>query len=141
MRKYRAAHPEKHRQAVREWRERNPEKVAAMEKERRDSGRGYEAEKRWREKHPEAWLAVGHRYRARLRDVTFEDTKEVRLLLSNDPCADCGGPAGEVDHIDALMIGGTETNDNLTAACKSCNSSKGTTPMLLWMAGAGRATS
>jgi 5-methylcytosine-specific restriction endonuclease McrA len=53
-----------------------------------------------------------------------EEAIEYGLLLSVDPCSYCGGPADTLDHIVSLGKGGTHDWDNLTAACKSCNSRK-----------------
>lgn len=54
-------------------------------------------------------------------------------VLENDPCSYCGGSGGEIDHIVPLAKGGTHSIDNLTGACKSCNSSKHITNLLLFM--------
>ena len=49
------------------------------------------------------------------------------IVLKRDcyTCAYCGEPANEVDHIQPRVIGGTDDLDNLVAACRRCNSSKG----------------
>ena len=41
-------------------------------------------------------------------------------------CPYCGRPADTVDHVIPVALGGTDTLDNLVAACKRCNSRKGT---------------
>jgi hypothetical protein len=58
--------------------------------------------------------------------------------LAHDPCAYCGGRIVEpwrsvvgADHIVPLSVGGGDDWTNLTACCKSCNSSKGADPLLL----------
>jgi 5-methylcytosine-specific restriction endonuclease McrA len=40
-------------------------------------------------------------------------------------CRWCGNPADTVDHIIARALGGTDSTDNLTAACSACNSARG----------------
>lgn len=40
-------------------------------------------------------------------------------------CAYCGGEATEADHVIPKDSGGKDELDNLLAACKPCNSSKG----------------
>lgn len=58
--------------------------------------------------------------------------KKIRLaILERDcyTCAYCGGPATEVDHIIPRVLGGDESDDNLTAACVPCNRSKGARSM------------
>ena len=39
-------------------------------------------------------------------------------------CADCGGPADQVDHIVPLSRGGTNRFSNLQSLCASCHSRK-----------------
>lgn len=137
-RKWYANNPEVGRAASKDWRDRNPEKVAEQQQRRQSSGRQWEATKRWRENNPDTWAAVGHRYRARLHDATIEDTSEYRAILKLDPCSYCGKASEHIDHIDSLATGGNEANENLTSSCLSCNSSKWKTPLILWLAGASR---
>lgn len=129
-----AKNAEKQKKYGIEYRKKNPDKVKAWQRERQVSGRSTKATYKWRENNPEAWAQVNHRYRARLHATSFENTSEYRSILKKDPCSYCGSEGKEVDHIDPLILGGTETNDNLTSACKSCNSRKRDKPMLLWMA-------
>lgn len=83
----------------------------------------------------------------------FRDHDEVawkyETILMLDPCSYCGatpadlaggpvvrGQTGhrmQVDHIDAFHAGGPGAWDNLTAACRSCNSSKGAHALLYWL--------
>jgi hypothetical protein len=46
-------------------------------------------------------------------------------VLRHDPCAYCGGPAGHIDHIEPRAFGGANHWGKYTAACQSCNASKG----------------
>jgi hypothetical protein len=48
-----------------------------------------------------------------------------RLLATKPPCTYCGQPATEADHIIPVMHGGDSNLDNLTPACKQCNSRRG----------------
>lgn len=50
-----------------------------------------------------------------------------RLVLERDGyvCAYCGGVADTADHITPKSRGGDDGLDNLVAACRPCNSSKG----------------
>lgn len=52
-----------------------------------------------------------------------------RSVLRADPCAYCGEPSATVDHIVALGASGQDKWDNLTGACKSCNTQKATHPL------------
>jgi 5-methylcytosine-specific restriction endonuclease McrA len=49
------------------------------------------------------------------------------LVLDRDAytCRWCGGPASTVDHVVARANGGTDSLDNLAAACLPCNSVRG----------------
>ncbi len=55
--------------------------------------------------------------------------------VMDDPCAYCGDRQGDVlDHIVPRAAGAPDAWDNLTAACVTCNASKGATPLLVWLA-------
>lgn len=56
---------------------------------------------------------------------------EMASVLYRDPCSYCGGPAEALDHIVPRYAGGERTHENLTAACKRCNSSKHVRPLLI----------
>jgi 5-methylcytosine-specific restriction endonuclease McrA len=60
------------------------------------------------------------------RSTLGEVDKDYVALLLKDPCSYCNGPGGTIDHIVPLADGGTNDWWNMTSACKSCNSSKGT---------------
>jgi 5-methylcytosine-specific restriction endonuclease McrA len=54
--------------------------------------------------------------------------KRQRLYVLNRDgyeCTYCGEPANEVDHVISRKDGGTDDLDNLVAACRRCNNSKG----------------
>lgn len=55
-------------------------------------------------------------------------TAEVRRAVAartNGLCVYCGRRAGCLDHIVPVELGGPDDIDNLVAACRPCNSSKG----------------
>ncbi len=60
-------------------------------------------------------------------------TREWAAVLRADPCSYCGASAGELDHIAPVTRGGLHEYENLTAACKSCNSSKYNDPLLVFL--------
>jgi 5-methylcytosine-specific restriction endonuclease McrA len=69
------------------------------------------------------------RVRLRRQGHSPEALEYADVLLA-DPCSYCGGRADTVDHIVALARNGAHEADNLTAACRSCNSRKRTRPLL-----------
>ena len=58
----------------------------------------------------------GPLYQKKLRDFIFS--------RSNGKCSYCGKQAQEIDHIVPRSKGGTNSVDNLTATCRSCNERK-----------------
>lgn len=59
-------------------------------------------------------------------------------ILRADPCSYCSRPGGTVDHVEpqsrpARGLGGGHTWANYAGACESCNSKKGSKPLLRWM--------
>jgi ribosome-binding protein aMBF1 (putative translation factor) len=60
----------------------------------------------------------------------------MRSYLANvvlDPCAYCGAPAAQLDHIEPRAHNGEDGWENLTAACTTCNQSKGAKPLLTFL--------
>lgn len=110
-RRYREANRSKVNAAVARWERAHPERHAAKEQGRRARkaaapGRGVT---------PEQWLAV--------------------LAESLGLCAYCNERKPlTMDHIEPLRRGGAHDDDNICAACRSCNSGKSDTPLLVWLA-------
>jgi hypothetical protein len=50
-----------------------------------------------------------------------------------DPCAYCGAPSTQLDHIEPKSQGGSDSWENRAGTCASCNGRKQDVPMLLWM--------
>jgi hypothetical protein len=73
---------------------------------------------------------VPHRHRARGQAPV---PRALRVPLSHDPCAYCGGPANQIDHIDSRSRGGADDGANLTAACGPCNTAKGNRSLLKFL--------
>ena len=62
--------------------------------------------------------------------LTISRDRRLEIIERDGPfCAYCGVELDEatftVDHIEAFSKGGSDDPDNLTVACRSCNSSKG----------------
>lgn len=103
------------------WRHANGERFARM----------VEA---WRHRNIERSRAAGRaNMRRRKLGLTGSGGRAYRHVLRGDPCSYCGASMEEVDHIDPIARGGPNTWDNLTAACKGCNSSKRATPLLRFL--------
>lgn len=60
------------------------------------------------------------------------DLLAYREILRYDPCS-CGGPCEHIDHIEPFKHGGRLVVDNVTAACGSCNQSKGASSLLEYL--------
>ena len=56
-----------------------------------------------------------------------------------DTCCYCGRKTKlSLDHLIPRLEGGPDAADNVTYACRSCNSSKGARDMVLWLVAKGR---
>ena len=126
-RKSRAKDPTGHRKASGKWAKNNPEKHAA-------------ALVAWRDANREWYRAYHRAYQAKrkLRKAanggfyTPKDVEELRVL-QNDLCAACRRKTKlEVDHILAVVRGGTNARSNLQLLCRKCNASKGAKDMTEW---------
>lgn len=94
----------------------------------------------WRAKNPERSRASAkaqtYKRRSRLREMPKDFTAQsVRGLFEyfGGRCAYCLGMATTIDHIEPLALGGQNALENLVPACRSCNSSKGAKPLLIWL--------
>lgn len=135
------------RERNRRWAAANPEKVSASQKKYREANPEIyrEAQKRHRENNPGRYLELQraryasnpdrHREVARrnMRDRKIGrgvDEREYADIIVLDPCSYCGSRVVTIDHIDPVSLGGKNSWDNFTPACRSCNSSKNSTPLL-----------
>lgn len=151
-RKWRAANPEKRAAADRRYREVHPEK--AVERSKRHQKlfpeKCAERARRWRENNRERAREIIRAYfqtpegkearrlgeqrrRARKAGCKVEATAaDVRQFLgAAHACEYCAGrftaeKAATLDHRTPLARGGPHSLDNFAAACRSCNSRKGT---------------
>ena len=58
------------------------------------------------------------------------DVGAYKVAIRRDPCAFCGGPGGEFEHIEPRALGGENHWTNLAGACLRCNRRKGTKSLL-----------
>jgi 5-methylcytosine-specific restriction endonuclease McrA len=150
QREYKAANAEK----IRAYRVANAECIAAYQREytvrwrdanaakvREDKRHAYikdpeavkERVRRWEAANPERVRLRG-RDNARLRYVGRDASlAPFMALLRRDPCAYCGGASEAADHIVPVSRGGANSWDNLAAACRACNSSKGNKSLLTFL--------
>ena len=108
---YKKANPEKWREYQRRWRDDNPH-VKQAEKQRR-------------------------RTRERCAPGRGVSAREWRAIVAGSLgiCVYCHSRAKRtMDHVIPILGGGAHDPDNVVAACLSCNSSKGATPLIVWMA-------
>lgn len=123
---YHKANADRVRLKTRQWVKANPERARA-------------SVGRWLKTHPEQVSALAANRRALVLNapgdgVTVADRRAV-LDLAWGLCAYCNERAVlAVDHIDPLARGGAHDVANLAAACKSCNSSKHDTTLVVWLA-------
>lgn len=74
------------------------------------------------------------RRRARKRGATIGPVDEAAIYERDQVCIYCGSAEDlTLDHIVPLIAGGAHCEDNLVAACRSCNSSKQATTLEEWL--------
>ena len=120
------ANPERKRANNMVWRKANPEKAKA-----------YSA--KWQKANPAACNANTARRQALKLNAPGRGVSAAQwqgcLAESLGLCAWCNERRPlTMDHIEPLALGGAHDIDNIAAACRSCNSSKRDTPLLLWLA-------
>lgn len=122
----RAAHPEKHRAIKAATRTKNREKIRA-------------AHVAWCKANAEPCAAHAATRRARKRaapgrGISSAQRREI-INAALGLCAYCNERRPlALDHIEPLVRGGAHDPENIAPACKSCNSAKGDSPLLVWLA-------
>lgn len=149
-----ARDPERIKRNAKEWAEKNPERRKEQQARYRENHRPERQAKgraryhKLMEEDPErvraqrrAWAktpkgALYSRFAAHKRRGVTPDAlaREYAAVLLRDPCAYCGEPAVELDHIDPVSLGGSGTWDNLSGACRTCNARKNDQPLLMFLA-------
>ena len=115
-RAWRASHSESVKAAYDRWRLKYPERVRAARKE-------------WRAANPDM-VREGVRRRkmcrARVLGLSTPATRSARIAYHGGRCWICERrSATQIDHVIALVHGGTDWPANLRPACQSCNGAKG----------------
>lgn len=145
---YRINNPEKVRESQRRSYQRNRDKRLAESKARSKSKspdervKDVERARRWAVANPERVRAnkrvVKARRRARLAgnlclDITEAQIHE-RFSVFGNCCAYCGASENlTADHVIPIALGGPHILANIRPACRSCNFSKGATPLAEWL--------
>lgn len=126
---YVEANPERERGRWRDYHRRHPEKAKKRQA-------------RYRRRHPDRKRArdtVRHaRRRAAVgRGVTAAEWVAIRRSYLGI-CAYCSRRKRlTMDHIKPLVSGGAHEPENIAPCCRSCNSSKNATPLVVWLAKGG----
>lgn len=97
------------------------EKRARVRQKRREWRKANPASKRWSSHH------YGVNGKPHANDLEYME------MLLCDPCSYCGREADTIDHIEPVLSGGSSTWNNLTAACRQCNSRKSTRGLLAFL--------
>jgi 5-methylcytosine-specific restriction endonuclease McrA len=79
-----------------------------------------------------AWFIANRRTPPLSDDERKEATSYIEIL-KRDPCAYCGKPSEHVDHITAVVRGGSSAWGNLAAACAFCNQSNSALSLLRFL--------
>lgn len=124
--------PEIFREKTRQYRLKNPGKVAEAGRRWNEVNRDYVRQKRLEKirANPEAERARKLKLRARRQNVEGEHTaQDIRDIFKSQrgKCAYCRvklGTAYHVDHIVAISKGGTNFRSNLQLLCRPCNMKK-----------------
>lgn len=136
------------------WAKANPEKRSAANARWYAENREQDLEngRRWVLANPDKVAAKARRYqkrhpeKKRVRDAAYHASRRTEGHVSGSVwarvktdslglCAYCNKRKPlTLDHIEPIARGGTNDPDNLAAICKSCNSSKNDTPLVIWLA-------
>lgn len=133
-RDYARRHPAEAKQRLRKWKHDNKERAR---KYFRGAARLIPAEVK-RERKRRAYHNNLEHYRAygrssQIRRHGSKQAADYAEFVRQDPCCYCGSRGGEADHVQPLANGGAHDPENLTGACKSCNSSKGDMALLTFL--------
>lgn len=129
-RRHKAAFPLLSKQ---QWAERDVEKEKVRTRKYREDNREYLSEymKKWRAENKEKKMASNRNYKARRRanggTHSAEDVLDI-IKSQKRKCAYCRTKLGKiyhVDHIIALVNGGSNARSNLQILCEPCNLRKG----------------
>lgn len=123
--------PEKSRERVRRFQEKNPERMVELRRrwEEANPGKTAEAIRQWARANPEKISEHHRRRRARIAGGGGSHTEQEWQSLKSyymDQCLDCGDVPDVLtrDHVVPIIQGGTDNIDNIQPLCGPCNSRK-----------------
>lgn len=115
----------------RQKRKDNPEQTKQYDKEYRAANRekANKKERAYKTRNPERVRTWAHTRRSKTASGNLTNHRISSLKkLQNNICPCCKADIEheyEIDHIQPLALGGTNTDDNIQLLCKSCNRKKG----------------
>lgn len=135
--KYRSERIEELRARARNYAKLHKDEVKARHKRWRSTEKGKERCKVYalnfrRSERGKLFSFMQHQKRKGAGPVTKTEIRYI-AILKKDPCCYCGAPMEEIDHIRPISGGGTNSWDNLTASCTSCNRKKNAMSLLEFM--------
>ncbi len=142
QREYRKRFPEQTKASMLAWHNKHPDYERVRSKRRYANDPSYRARikanaVRFANAHPEYYRAAAKLRRARICRVECTLTMEQSRELFEEYaglCVYCFDQATTLDHVIPIVSGGAHSKDNLVPCCKSCNSKKGTKPLLVFLA-------
>jgi 5-methylcytosine-specific restriction endonuclease McrA len=132
-------HPEAKRARDRAWNAAHPDRVRELQAKsgRKNRKRITAYVRAWSRANPLKVAVYTARRRAREAAAPGSHTSaqlEALFASYSGLCVYCDRRATTVDHVVPLAAGGSNDISNLVPACGSCNSSKGDTPLVVWLA-------
>jgi 5-methylcytosine-specific restriction endonuclease McrA len=128
VRRYRAAHPEKHKQ---QWRASNQKQWADSVQREKGAARV----RQWQQANREYVNQMVRARRTKSGRITKAQIEEL-LVYYGTGCVYCPQPATGFDHLQPVARGGQTTVDNLAPACAHCNSVKRDKPIWIMLVAA-----
>lgn len=133
-REYARQHPAEARERAKAWKDRNPERFRRYHREKeRLVPAEVKRERKRRSYHKDIAMSRAYVRTSQMRRHGNREAAQYAELVRRDPCSYCGRPGGQADHIEPLNRDGLHDAENLTGACRSCNSAKGDRPLLAFL--------
>lgn len=117
------------------WQKANAEAHNRASREHKARTREHQIETTWawRRNNYDRYLAQKRASERRRRVGRDPEAVVYADVLYGDRCSYCGAAVEEIDHIEPSAGGGSNSWDNLTAACRPCNTQKNARPLLMFL--------